>query len=118
VAPLFLTTTTQGKSSKFAPYAQKVGLTHLVQDEDVVSSACLTHIWSYETVVNVLQYSRSRTSLVVGSSVDRDEVVIGCSKGLPNAARVARLALLRPGFQPFLPLAQYRSQRDGWSTYS
>ncbi|KAI9462318.1 developmentally regulated GTP-binding protein [Lactarius psammicola] len=32
-----------GKSSKFAPYAQKVGLNHLVQDEDVVSSACLTH---------------------------------------------------------------------------
>ncbi|KAI9444964.1 developmentally regulated GTP-binding protein [Lactarius indigo] len=32
-----------GKSSKFAPYAQKVGLTHLVQDEDVVSSACLNH---------------------------------------------------------------------------
>ena len=36
-------TITQGKSSKFAPYAQKVGLSHLVQDEDVVSSACLTH---------------------------------------------------------------------------
>ncbi|KAF8488185.1 P-loop containing nucleoside triphosphate hydrolase protein, partial [Gautieria morchelliformis] len=27
-----------GRSSKFAPHAQKVGLTHLVQDEDVVSS--------------------------------------------------------------------------------
>ncbi|TFY83987.1 hypothetical protein EWM64_g47 [Hericium alpestre] len=29
--------TIEGKSSKFAPHAQKVGLNHLVQDEDVVS---------------------------------------------------------------------------------
>jgi hypothetical protein len=29
----------QGKSSKFAPHAQKVSLHHAVQDEDVVSSA-------------------------------------------------------------------------------
>lgn len=29
---------TQGKSSKFAPHAQKVSLHHVVQDEDVVSS--------------------------------------------------------------------------------
>ena len=28
----------QGKSSKFAPHAQKVGLNHPVQDDDVVSS--------------------------------------------------------------------------------
>lgn len=28
----------QGKSSRFAPHAQKVGLTHQVQDDDVVSS--------------------------------------------------------------------------------
>ena len=28
----------KGKSSKFNPHAQKVGLGHLVQDEDVVSS--------------------------------------------------------------------------------
>jgi hypothetical protein len=31
----------QGKSSKFAPHAQKVSLNHVVQDEDVVSSAFL-----------------------------------------------------------------------------
>lgn len=30
----------QGKSSKFAPYAQKVGLNHQVADDDVVSSGC------------------------------------------------------------------------------
>lgn len=28
----------QGKSSKFSPHAQKVGLNHQVQDDDVVSS--------------------------------------------------------------------------------
>lgn len=28
----------QGKSSKFSPHAQKVSLSHQVQDEDVVSS--------------------------------------------------------------------------------
>ncbi|KAJ6574681.1 developmentally regulated GTP-binding protein [Mycena capillaripes] len=36
----------QGKSSKFNPHAQKVSLTHQVQDEDVVSSEfpCIAHI--------------------------------------------------------------------------
>lgn len=29
----------QGRSSKFFPHAQKVSLSHQVQDEDVVSSA-------------------------------------------------------------------------------
>ena len=29
-----------GKSSKFAPHAQKVGLNHVVADDDVVSSEC------------------------------------------------------------------------------
>lgn len=31
----------QGRSSKFAPHAQKVSLSHQVQDEDVVSSTYL-----------------------------------------------------------------------------
>lgn len=39
----------QGKSSKFAPYAQKVSLAHQVQDEDVVSSE-----WNLDTTVPVL----------------------------------------------------------------
>jgi uncharacterized protein len=35
-----------GRSSKFAPHAQKVSLNHRVQDEDVVSSACLLFFFS------------------------------------------------------------------------
>lgn len=33
-----------GRSSKFSPHAQKVGLNHLVQDEDVVSSAFFSYV--------------------------------------------------------------------------
>ncbi|KAJ3850582.1 developmentally regulated GTP-binding protein [Lentinula lateritia] len=41
LAPNFRYALVWGKSSKFSPHAQKVSLGHVVQDEDVVSSACL-----------------------------------------------------------------------------
>ncbi|KAJ7456583.1 P-loop containing nucleoside triphosphate hydrolase protein [Mycena latifolia] len=38
-----------GKSSKFSPHAQKVSLSHQVQDEDVVSSESFSVLWSSAT---------------------------------------------------------------------
>jgi len=53
----------QGKSSKFAPHAQKVGLGHLVHDEDVVSSMSLNSVLDYSHTLFIPQYSPSSVLL-------------------------------------------------------
>lgn len=60
----------QGKSSKFAPHAQKVSLSHLVQDEDVVSSMSITLSYRYSpsyhisSFYEVTEYYKYRAVLI------------------------------------------------------
>ena len=51
--------TKQGKSSKFSPHAQKVSLSHQVQDEDVVSGVYLTP-FKLLMLIPFAKYSRSK----------------------------------------------------------
>jgi len=58
----------QGKSSKFAPHAQKVSLNHTVQDEDVVSSECLWDMMISEIYSPLGQSSQSRSFVSANGS--------------------------------------------------